>query len=214
MFPIEHLTQIGTGANNCAPAWVAMCVNLYCPSLGLSVADVDRKMNNGTRFTSMALIRDTFIAYDIPAVISYVADVTWHIEQVYARKPTTALVDYRAFNVNPPPTLPYEYLLAHILGVTLFDTLGVELHDPLYLSGVQRVSYVEFENAVNWQSEYPVYDKVTKKRLTKIDPATGRTVYVNGKNPARCAVVPSIPYSRNMDARRKMREVLESIPTW
>jgi hypothetical protein len=79
---------------------------------------------------------------------------------------------------------------------------------------MQEVTYTEFDNAVNWQSEYPLYDKVTKKRLTKTDPTTGRTVYVNGKNPARCAVVPLIPYSRNMDARRKMREVLESMPTW
>jgi hypothetical protein len=214
MFPIEHLTQIGTGANNCAPAWVAMCVNLYRPSLGLSVQDVDRKMDNGTGFTSMALVRDTYIAYDIPAIISYEADVTWHMERVYERKPTTVLGDYRAFDRNPPPTLSYQYLLAHIFGAVGFDANRVYLHDPLYLSGMQEVTYTEFDNAVNWQSEYPMYDKVTKKRLTKTDPTTGRTVYVNGKNPARCAVVPLIPYSRNMDARRKMREVLESMPTW
>lgn len=187
LYLVEHLTQIGTGANNCGPATGEMLRRLYRPSLRRRVQDARALMGGYGQFTTAQGIRDYNNRGRVPCVVTDRADFDYYVAALASRRPVIALVDYRAFPVNPPPTLRYAYEYAHFILVIGMRNGLVYYHDPLYLTGPQSMPAYNFNLAIS-----------------------SRSRYIGGTNDPYIAIVPVYPYSRAMEIRGKYRALLEA----
>lgn len=180
-----HVTQIGTGSNNCGPSAAAAVSWLYTGQKKF-VADLIphvKPPGQPGAFSSMGGVLNGIEQYGVDGDSLYGIHPSYLSEFLFDGRPVIVLVDNSAFSFNPAG---YKY--AHIVvlcGIVPSRSLTSEalVMDPLF-SSLRTIPWSEFALSFTRPSKYVLFDD--KGRALRNPDGSYRT----GQNRTGVCVVP------------------------